>query len=172
MSISKQNKTRKLKDNRIASNHKYTHEWAYSEAKQYSTRQEFRKNRIGLYMYAYRYKILDSVCAHMPPPRKLSPKYDISTVQSIAANYKVKSEFRSKERGAYNFCYKNNLLTEVCKHMKTTQKWNNESAALEAKKYRTRRAFKDKSAGAYRYCARHNLLDKVCMHMKRGDKNV
>lgn len=145
---------------------KYSDEWAATEALKYSSRQEFRKNCLALYMYAYRNKILNQICSHMPRPRRLHRKYTIESVLELSLNYNSKAEFRKKEKGAYNYCYVNKLMDIVCYKMKVVVKWTHKSAAEEAAKYKHRADFKNKSAGAYRYCTRNKILDDVCGHMK------
>ena len=84
-----------------------------------------------------------------------------------ALKYETRKEFIKKSSGAYDYARKNNILEEVCSHMKKYEdKWNKQKVIEEALKYKSRAEFIKKSSGAYKYAKRHNLLDKAYSHMR------
>lgn len=78
-------------------------------------------------------------------------------------------EFQRGSSSAYQYCQRNNLLDEVCSHMREvpiTTTWTRKLVLTEALKYQNRSDFYRGNQGAYQYCLRNAILNEVCSHMK------
>ena len=102
-------------------------------------------------------------------------KWTKSKIQEITSMFEYRSDFQKKYPGAYQRALRDNILDEVCSHMKKKEKkiyikWTKERCQIEALKYETRSEFKLKSNGAYKVSLKNNILDEVCSHMTRRNK--
>jgi hypothetical protein len=81
----------------------------------------------------------------------------------IGKKYKYKSDFRKKERKAWDATCRKKLINEVCSHMidQTSVPWTIETIKNEIKKYETLKDFRKNSAGAYGVVLRNNWFDEV-----------
>lgn len=146
--------------------------WSLSEvqqeAKKYLSRAVFAKESGGAYQWAWRRKVLDSVCAHMPMSEIYSEKkWRNETVAEEALKYFKRSDFRKGNEGAYGYALNNGILDEVCSHMPVLQNsWDEESIRKEAEKYTSRHEFKKTSPTAYKVACRKGVLETVCAHME------
>ena len=86
--------------------------------------------------------------------------------QKEALKYKTRNDFRKKSSGAYQYCIKNKIIDDICKHMKVVIRWTKEKCQEESLKYKTRTEFR-KSSSAYKYAIRNNIINDVCLHMKK-----
>ncbi len=139
------------------------------EAKKYTSRSVFAKNSRSAYEWAWRRKLLGSVCGHMPISDVYSEKrWSHDTVAIEARKYTSRAVFRHSNEGAYGYALSNGILDEVCSHMLVLQKtWDEESIRKEAGKYESRREFKKTSPTAYRVACRKGILESVCKNMDR-----
>ena len=85
-------------------------------AKQFTTRQEFRKNDSGAYTSARKRGILNDVCKHMETKLHLNKTKE--DVQKVALKYDSRMSFKnSEDRWAYNKAVREKYIDEVCSHM-------------------------------------------------------
>jgi len=89
----------------------WNNESAKIEALKYQKRGDFKKKSNGAYCYAYRNKILNSICSHM------KPKWSLEEVKKESIKFKTRGEFSKYSSAAYSYAYRNKILDEVCKHM-------------------------------------------------------
>ncbi len=86
-----------------------------------------------------------------------------------AIKFKRRSDFRKKHPGAYNSCFVNKWLDEVCSHMgKVKNKnnyWTKERCLKESLKFSTRNEFQKKCSKAYGKAQRSGWLKEICSHM-------
>lgn len=94
-------------------------------------------------------------------------KHSFESVKQEAKKYKTRSEFQTKNCGAYTAAQKNRWLDQICDHMISGSiiKHTFESCKKEAKKYKTRIEFKTKKYGTYQSAQKNGWLDKICDHM-------
>jgi hypothetical protein len=84
-----------------------------------------------------------------------------------AKKYETRTDFSNGSGGAYNYALFNNILDNICDHMKQVIRWTSELVTIEALKYNTRGEFHKENGSAYLYANKHGLLDEVCSHMKQ-----
>ena len=139
------------------------------EAKKYTSRTEFVKLSPTAYHWAWRKKVLDDVCGHMPISSLYSEKrWSHETVAIEARKYTSRAVFRRSNEGAYGYALNNGILDAVCSHMLVLKKtWDEKSIREEAGKYESRREFKKTSPTAYRVACRKGILESVCENMDR-----
>jgi hypothetical protein len=93
-----------------------------------------------------------------------------------ALRYNTRKSFSVGSPRAYEILRKNDLLDEVCSHMKREKLPHNywcdiENCKKEALKYKTRTEFSNNSKYVYTLSMRNNWLDDICKHMKPvGDR--
>jgi len=91
--------------------------------------------------------------------------WKMEEVVNEALKYKTRKEFY-KHSSAYSYARKNNILDEVCSHMKQIYKiWDKESLQEEALKYKTKADFTRGSAGAHKSAVKRGILNDICSHM-------
>ena len=82
-----------------------------------------------------------------------------------AKNYKKRSDFHKKARGAYNAALKNGWLDTICTHMPAPQKpkgfWTLEKVLAEAGKHQTFDQFRKNGKGAYTSACKQGWLEQV-----------
>ena len=88
-------------------------------------------------------------------------------VLAEALKYPSRRKFQKACQSAYNFARRNNILDEVCSHMKSMIiKWTKELVLAEALKYSSKTEFKDMNKSAYQYIVRNNFIGEACGHME------
>ena len=88
-----------------------------NEALKYTDRTSFIKFSSGAYKSASIYGWIDEICGHMPI--KIKRKFwDVDKCRVEALKYKTRNQFKKNACDAYSFAYRNNLLDEICVHMK------------------------------------------------------
>lgn len=98
-------------------------------------------------------------------------------IKAAAARYEHRSDFRARERLAYNAAQRWGLLDAVCAHMDRKPyvrpaTWTRERIEAEAEKYYRRSDFKRGSPPAYHAARRRGILDEVCAHMGRARARI
>ena len=159
----------------ILPNGYWTKEKCWLEALKCNTRGEFSAITNGAYNSAYREGWLDEICSHMEIGRntrtRMKGRWTMETSKEEALKYETRGEFYNGSKGAYNWCWRNECLDEVCDHMepprntRKTCNWTKEKCQEEALKYETRSEFYRCSSSAYQWCWRNECLDEVCDHM-------
>ena len=144
----------------------WTKERCMEFAKQFKYRSQFLKSKGGAYKAAYRLKILDEVCSHMPLNK--CQKWDYETIKKEALKFESRTDFRKESGGAVKKAYQLGIMDEICSHMKPkhTEKWDPESIKKEALKYDGKKKFMDGCYGAYKAAKKFGIVDEVCSHMK------
>ena len=86
----------------------------------------------------------------------------------IALKYNQRSDFRKKDKNAYEAARDHGWLDIICAHMPkpTPQKiWTKEECATIARKYSERSKFRKSNQNAYHAAREHGWLDEICTHM-------
>jgi len=86
------------------------------------TRSDFYEKHGGAYRVCLKNNWMDELCSHMEQKIKLKGYWTKEKCREAALECKSRSEFCEKHGGAYNACYKNKWLDEVCSHMNITNK--------------------------------------------------
>lgn len=95
-------------------------------------------------------------------------KYSYEELAVIVLRYDENSEFRKKEKSAYNQISKCGLLTELCSHMKRkVSPYTMKELSAVAKSYNDLTIFRAEQKKVYSAIVRKGLIDKLCGHMKR-----
>jgi len=99
-------------------------------------------------------------------------KWTKDEIQKIALNFEFRSDFQKEYPGAYQRALRNNILDEICSHMKLKEKkkyvkWTYEKCKFEALKYKTKTEFKNKSNVAYKVSLKKKYMKNICAHMKK-----
>lgn len=95
---------------------KWDHQNCKSEALRYEDRTSFSKNSPGAYKSASIYGWLD-IYDHMEI--KMKKKYWTKELCEIESKkYKTRNQFKKNSCDAYSYAYRNNLLDDICGHMK------------------------------------------------------
>ena len=102
-------------------------------------------------------------------------KWSKEKIQKKALEFEFRSDFQKEYPGAYQRALKNNILNEVCQHMRKKKKkkyikWTYEKCKNEASKYNTKTEFKHKSNYAYKISLKNNFLNEICLHMNKRNK--
>jgi len=99
----------------------------YNEALKYTNRTDFRVKSNGAYDAAYRKGWLNDVCKHMKV--LINPKnyWSFEKCCVSANNYKTRTEFARKCSAGYDAAHRNGWLNDVCKHMKTKLRNENQN---------------------------------------------
>lgn len=91
------------------------------------------------------------------------------TCEDEAKKYKTRKDFKIKSTSAYKYAVRNNILEDVCTHMKQKQKepgyWTKERCQEESLKYKHRKEFQKNSGSAYNVASKNGWLDEICSHM-------
>lgn len=95
-------------------------------------------------------------------------KFNAEIVINIGKKFKTRSEFQKKDKGAYAYARKHNLLfsiipTTYAKKPKTELELN--LLKEEALKYKTKKEFEENSKSAYQKIRYIGKLDEYCQHM-------
>ena len=147
---------------------KWTDETILEEAKKYPSKVEFRKGNSSAYSIAYKKGIIEIVCSHMLPSRKIRDYWTFERCQKVASKYKSKIEFKKNDGSAYSTAVRNGWIEQICTHMVRPVpkvKWTYENLVEEAKMYKTKKDFKSFSHSAYVTAIRNGILDEICSHM-------
>lgn len=93
-------------------------------------------------------------------------KWTKDLVHKIALDYKTKTDFNKKAKGAYFAAKKYGWFDEVTSHMSSPIiRWTKEMIQSEAKKYKTKEGFKRGSPKAYDRAYDWGIMDEVSQHM-------
>ena len=94
-------------------NRKWNNTNVIEESKKYTSKVQFKKNSNGAYNYARRHKLLHKM-VWLKKPDVWNKKWkDNETVINESKNFKSKSEFKRKNRGAYEYARKYGLLEKM-----------------------------------------------------------
>lgn len=139
------------------------------EALQYKTLKEYRINHPFSYVTVRQKGWADHVTGHMTRSRT-HDKWDRESVAREAKKYSVREAFRHGSSGAYDFAIRNDILDEVCRHMRRPAyyKYSPDGLAKMALKYKTRTEFARKDSGGYYSAIRQGILDDICKHMPKN----
>ncbi|UOL51350.1 hypothetical protein [Vibrio phage XZ1] len=141
------------------------------DALKYKSRSEWRLNSIGAYSAAHKRGLLDECCAHMESTRKESGYWTIQRIKEDALNYKSRSEWKKKSRGAFAVANQRGMLDECCAHMKPRlMSWSFANLKEDALRYKTRNEWRTNSKNAYSAAKRLRLIDECCGHMPKRAK--
>jgi len=134
-------------------------------ALEYTSRSAFEAGNKKAYNAALKRGIMDEVCIHMKPKRKVWTEDEI---KNIALMYTGRRLFELGDRNAYQAALKRGLLDTVCSHMEVTKvTWDFDKLHAEALKYDTRGSFKKNNPSAYAATLRRGLLEDITTHMAK-----
>jgi hypothetical protein len=153
---------------------KWTLEKLQEEALKYKTKTEFQRCSKSATNAAYKLKVMDLICSHMPKDADRSGeehpnfKWPLEKLHQEALKYGSRMEFQKNSDNAYQAAFKRKVLDSICSHMSesATSPWTNEELLVEALLYETRNEFFKNSLGAYKASIRRGILDQICSHMK------
>ena len=100
----------------------WTKENCKQAALECKSRSEFGEKHKSAYEKCRTNKWLDEVCNHMKQKIKPANYWTKENCREDALKCKSRIEFKEKHSGAYNACYKNGWLDELCSHMNITNK--------------------------------------------------
>jgi hypothetical protein len=85
-----------------------------------------------------------------------------------ALNFKNKTEFRKKSKGAYESARKNGWLNDICSHMYKLldDVWTKKRCLEVIQKCETKKDFKTNFSSAYQSSIRNKWLDEICANLK------
>lgn len=98
----------------------WTEELLAEEAKKYATKKDFINESPSAYYSAHKKKIIDKICAHMTPLKKIKWSYDEAL--NIALKYDNKIDFRKEHPGLFSSCQQKGWIPELCSHMRNLKK--------------------------------------------------
>lgn len=104
-------------------NFKYSDLSLREEALKYKTKGEFSKNSPKMYRASYRRGTLNDICSHMPENASVGKipaikKWYPEIILKMALTCSSRKEFQIKFPGAYDASINQNIMDEVCVHMK------------------------------------------------------
>lgn len=155
---------------------KHTIESVHKKAILCNSRSEFQKKYPNEYNAAIkRLKCMDEICSHMvstsillSKPKQNYTKWTKELCLIEALKYNNRSDFWRFSQNAYDYANKNNLLNEICLHMKYGNeiKHTKESIHKIALLCVTRSEFDINYPNEYDVAKKRlNCLDEVCSHM-------
>lgn len=97
----------------------WTKERCIKAAKKFKTRHEFQKGDISPYITAHREGWLDEVCAHMTLVKRPKDHWTLPMLREEAAKYQTRNAFALGSTSAYMAARNQDVLDDVCKHMKS-----------------------------------------------------
>lgn len=143
---------------------RWTDDELAAEVLKYPTRGELKKGSPSAYFAAYRRGLLDQICSHMEPTRRLRTDEELA---AEALPYSTRGEFCKGSPAAYQAARKRGILDKICGHMEHVLiYWTDEDLAAEALPHSTRIDFQRGSAYAYIAALRRGILDQICSHME------
>ncbi|HIF9072491.1 TPA: GIY-YIG nuclease family protein [Photobacterium damselae] len=95
----------------------WTKDRCREDALKYNTRTEFQKNSVAEQV-ARKNDWLDEICEHMQSTLKPKGYWTKQTIQEAALKFETRKEFEMGFKGAYRAAQRENILNEVCSHMK------------------------------------------------------
>lgn len=95
----------------------WTIERVRDSAKNFPTRNAFKKGESGAYQAAIRNGWIDQVCGHMTSTQLPFGYWDFDKVESEAKLYTTRNDFRKYSMTAYRVACENKWLDQVCSHM-------------------------------------------------------
>ena len=96
---------------------KWNFENCLIESRKYSDRSTFMKKSSGAYSSSIKNGWMDKICSHMEI--KIKKNYwtkEKCVIESL--KYKNRNQFKKNSCDAYSYAYRNNILDEICSHMK------------------------------------------------------
>lgn len=95
--------------------------------------------------------------------------WSIDLVKKEAEKYTTKIDFRNNSYSAYSWAHRNNIIQDICSHMKPLRKsWSFKLVQSEALMYQYKKDFRKNSLDAYTWAHKNKVIDIVCSHMKSG----
>jgi len=91
-------------------------------------------------------------------------------IRERAKKYKTRNEFRKKDCTLYNYCRRNNLLDDVCEHMKPVIRHSYESAKEICNRYNDYTLFEKEYPGIRSFIGKNKYFD-LLKHMKKRKIN-
>ena len=136
-----------------------------AEAKQYTSRSDFHRNKPTLYKKLTSTE-LESVFGEILYKQKYSDEYLLNQ----ALMYEYPNEFKKAHPAAYQAILKRCLKSKAFSHMKRKvhSKYTYEQLRAEALCYTTKQSFKLKSYSMYQASCRHKRFNEICSHMLPG----
>jgi hypothetical protein len=147
---------------------KWDEESIRREALKYKNRHQFAQKKRTVYETAKALGILDSVCSHMPTPKR---PWTLEGVRKIALCYNSPGEFDKGNHAVYSAASKNGWLDAVCSHMQriNSKIWAVEELRGVMQGYRTRAEFRKENPSAYVAVVSRGLLKEFSSHMAPPD---
>lgn len=96
----------------------WTKERCAEEAEKYTTRWDFQRKSLGVYLAAYRYGWLNDICKHMKSVKKPCGYWTKERCAEEAQKYTTRNDFQRKSAGAFEAASKNGWLDDIRRHMK------------------------------------------------------
>jgi len=151
-------------------NKKWTKEKVLADAKNFSSKSEWKKNSGSAYKASKSDDYFDKATAHMKTPEK-TRKWTQETILLDAKKYKSRSEWKRFSPGAVNASRKLGFFDQAVKHMKILNpkgKWSEKSDVLaSAKKHTSRHEWAKHEVGAYESAKNKGWFEEAVAHMPR-----
>lgn len=152
----------------------WTFQKLQAEALKYKFKNEFQKGSKSATNAAYRLKVMDEICAHMPDHQDMSGenhpnfKWAFKLLQEEALKYQNRNDFQEYGNDAYQSAHHQKVLDEICQHMdeSATAPWTDKELKEVALKYDNVGDFIKNDFDAYKVILRHKGKEKFCSHMK------
>lgn len=150
----------------------WTDELLETEAKKYTTKRDFLKYSPSAYTCAHKKKLIDKICKHMVPLKKI--KWSYEEAAKIVSRYDNKTSFRKEHPGLYSVCQQKGWIPMICAHMRNlylekiiyTEK-NVKDTLQNYSKMEDLRKSKDKFVrGCYWWLKRQKLLVEFKKYLK------
>jgi predicted GIY-YIG superfamily endonuclease len=151
-------------------NKKWTKEKVLADAKNYSSRSEWKKNSASAYRASRNDDYLDEAVAHMKTPEK-TRKWTKNKILIDAKKYKSRSEWNRHNPSAVSAARRLGCFDIAVNHMKILNpkgKWSKKSSVLtSAKKYKSKSEWQQHEVGAYGSAKNNGWFEEATAHMKR-----
>lgn len=151
-------------------NKKWTKEKVLADAKNYSSRSEWKKNSGAAYRASRNDDYFDEAVADMKTPEK-TRKWTKEKIMLDAKKYKSRSEWNRYSPSAVSAARKRGCFDQAVNHMKILipkGKWSKKSSVLtSAKKYKSKSEWQRHEVGAYESAKNNGWFEEATVHMKR-----
>ena len=149
----------------------YTLEQLHDAALNHKTRGAFLQQQPLLYKAASKRKILNTICAHMPPhvSRKLTTPergWTPATILADALQYTTRSSWWKGNNWAYAKAKELQIFEQCVQHMQPA--WNQyslETCQVAALRFKTRGMWQRHEPRTYQAALRHGWLEQCAAHM-------
>lgn len=146
----------------------WTKDRVIEAARQYSTREEFRKSASYVYKLASINHWRDEACSHMQ--KKWTPRWtDKATVMEASAQCATRAEFKRRFGPAAQAANRYGWYEEACAHMQELQKphgyWTKKRIIEVSSKFNSKMKFIKTYSGAATIARRNGWWEDVCAHM-------